>query len=100
MRFQPKTLPRASSTRAEAAAVDAGSASARGLTPSRREDGSAAIVVLVLMFLILAFAQGNTVTLNSLKRELHLLDQQQLKKYGEAAVTNAVIPTPQRPAAR
>jgi hypothetical protein len=48
--------------------------------------------VLVLLFLILAFAQGNTVTLRSLGKELQLLDQRQLRKYGDAAVTNAVLP--------
>ena len=58
----------------------------------RGERGSAAIVVLVLLFLIVAFAAGNTVTLRSLKRELQLVEQRQLTKYGAAAVTNSVTP--------
>ena len=65
----------------------------------RGERGSAAIVVLVLLFLIVAFAEGNSVTLRSLKRELQLLDERQLKKYGDAAVTNAVMPKTRMPAA-
>ncbi len=50
----------------------------------RGERASAAIVVLLLLLLTLAFAAGNSVTLRSLKRELQLVEQRQLKEYGSA----------------
>jgi len=63
------------------------------------ERGSAVVVILIVLFGILAFLQVNNGTLRSLKRELQLIEQRQLIKYGEAAVTNRVPPGAVRQAA-
>jgi|GEM_PF-3160938 hypothetical protein len=55
---------------------------------SRSDDGSAVVVVLVLLLAIMAFLEANTGTLRSMKRELQLIEQRQLIKYGESALTN------------
>lgn len=43
--------------------------------------GSAVVVVLALLLLIVAFLAGNDVTLRSLRRELQIVDERQLQKY-------------------
>ena len=43
----------------------------------RRESGSAVIVVMALLAIILVYVAGNLRTLNSLGRELKLLERQQ-----------------------
>ncbi|HOB99696.1 MAG TPA: hypothetical protein PKM43_13270 [Verrucomicrobiota bacterium] len=45
------------------------------------ERGSAVIVVLALLLLILAFMAGNDVTLRSLRREMQIIEERQLRKY-------------------
>lgn len=45
------------------------------------ERGSAVIVVLALLFLTLAFIAGNDVTLRSLRREMQIIEERQLRKY-------------------
>lgn len=49
--------------------------------PRPEPRGSALIVVLAILFLVLAFMAGNDVTLRSLKRELQILERHQLEKY-------------------
>ena len=53
------------------------------------ERGSAVVVILVLLLGILALTEANNGTLRSLKRELQLIEQRQLLKYGELTVTNS-----------
>lgn len=55
---------------------------------TRSDGGSAVVVVLVLLLAIMAFLEANTGTLRSLKRELQLIEQRQLIKYGESVLTN------------
>lgn len=71
-------------------------AAARSGGPLRRaagrrdERGTALLVVLALLVLIMAFMAGNNVTLRALKQELQILDKHQLQKYGPLASTNRV----------
>ena len=69
--------------------------------PRHRQAGSAVIVVLALLVIIMIYIAGNLRTLNSLDRELKLIERQQvrrLQKAGAAAnsppaaiiITNAV----------
>ncbi len=46
-----------------------------------RERGSATILVLALLGIMFVCFQSNQVTLNSLKRELRLVEERQLKKF-------------------
>ncbi len=46
-----------------------------------RERGSAVVVVLALLLLTLAFMAGNDVTLRSLRREMQIIEERQLRKY-------------------
>ena len=70
----------------------------------RRQSGSAVIVVMALLAIILVYVAGNLRTLNSLGRELRLLELQQTRRLQTAVratnsppaitvVTNTV-PTP------
>jgi len=49
-----------------------------------RERGTAIVVVLAVLVLILAFMAANHVTLRSLHREMQLIEQRQLRKYQTA----------------
>jgi Na+-transporting NADH:ubiquinone oxidoreductase subunit NqrC len=54
--------------------------------PARSQSGgSTVLVVLVLLGCMALFIAGNLQTLRHLKQELKLLDDQQLKKYGQGA---------------
>jgi len=58
--------------------------------PRRRQAGSAVIVVLALLAIILVYVAGNLRTLHSLGRELNLLDRQQTRRLQVATqATNA-----------
>jgi len=64
-----------------------------------RQGGSAVLVVLVLLALMMVFISANSVTLHSLKRDLHRLEQRQLRRYRAAALTHTNLvsvpgPTP------
>ena len=48
--------------------------------PPRRQSGSAVIVVIALLALILIYVAGNLRTINSLGRELKLLERQQTRR--------------------
>ncbi len=50
--------------------------------PYRRgERGSATILVLALVAILVVYLNGNQIALHSAKRELRLLEQKQLKKF-------------------
>jgi type II secretory pathway component PulK len=66
--------------------------------PGRRR-GSAVLVVLVLLALMMVFISANSFTLHSLKRDLHRLEQKQLRRYRAAPLSNTNLvsvpgPTP------
>jgi hypothetical protein len=71
---------------------------------SRRRDGSAVIIVIVLLGIMVTFTVGNTLLLQNLKQELRLIERKQLKKYDAMphvkAVTNAVPETANRGSSR
>ena len=46
----------------------------------RKQNGSAVLVVIILLGVMLAFIASNTTNLNQLKRELNLIEQKQLKR--------------------
>jgi hypothetical protein len=48
--------------------------------PPRRQSGSAVIVVMALLALLLIYVAGNLRTINSLGRELKLLERQQTRR--------------------
>ena len=54
----------------------------------RSENGSAALIVLVLLGVMVTLAIGNNIALGHLERELRLVDNRQLQRYGGAAITN------------
>ena len=55
--------------------------------PRRRQTGSAVIVVMALLAIILVYVAANLRTLNSLGRELKLLELQQTRRLQTAAPT-------------
>jgi len=58
--------------------------------PRRRQAGSAVIIVLALLAIILVYVAGNLRTLSSLGRELRLLERQQTRRLQTAnATTNS-----------
>ncbi len=58
--------------------------------PRRRQSGSAVIVIMALLVIMLIYVAGNLRTLANLGRELRLLDQQQVRRLQKAAAqTNA-----------
>lgn len=59
----------------------------------RRQAGSAVIVVMALLAIILVYVAGNLRTLNSLDRELKLLERQQIRHLQVAARTTNAPPT-------
>jgi hypothetical protein len=50
------------------------------ISPRRRQTGSAVIIVMALLAIILVYVAGNLRTLNSLGRELKLLELQQIRR--------------------
>ena len=60
----------------------------------RREGGSAVIVVMALLAIILVYVAGNLRTLNSLGRELKLLEHQQTRRLQAMAQATNAPPTP------
>lgn len=46
----------------------------------RNQHGSAVLIVIILLGVMLAFIAGNTANLNQLKREMNLIEQKQLKR--------------------
>jgi hypothetical protein len=53
--------------------------------PPRRQSGSAVIVVMALLAIILIYVAANLRTLTSLGRELKLLERQQIRRLQTAA---------------
>jgi len=56
--------------------------------------GVATVVVLVLLFLMVAFIAGNSGNLHSLELELRRVERLQLRKYQPGASTNAPLLAP------
>ena len=54
-------------------------------SPAARQRGAAALIVLILLFLMVAFIAGNSVTLHKLQRELRLVETRQLQRYSPKA---------------
>lgn len=46
----------------------------------RKQNGSAVLIVIILLGVMLAFIAGNTANLNQLKREMNLIEQKQLNR--------------------
>jgi type II secretory pathway component PulK len=53
----------------------------------RGQSGSAVVVVLVLLFIMVVFVTANTITLNSLRRQVKLVEQRQIQRLAQS-VTN------------
>ena len=61
-----------------------------GTVGRRRQSGSAVIVVMALLAIILVYVAGNLRTLHNLGRELRLIERQQIRRLQKAATsTNA-----------
>jgi hypothetical protein len=60
--------------------------------PPRRQSGSAVIVVIALLALILVYVAGNLRTINSLGRELKLLERQQTRRLQSATQKTNTLP--------
>lgn len=58
----------------------------------RRERGSATILVLALVAIMMVFLTANQLVLHNLKRELRLVEQKQLKKFQPPAAKPAAAP--------
>ena len=64
-----------------------------------RERGSATVVVFILVTLVVAMLIGNGRALGRLKRELRLVERQQVERWGMPAATNpppAAVPATPR----
>jgi hypothetical protein len=65
--------------------------SRRVRSPRRRQQGTAMIVVLVLLAIVLIYVGDNLKTLSHLSRELKLVEQHQLRRlHSVAGATNSV----------
>jgi hypothetical protein len=64
----------------------------RPRSPRRRQAGSAVIVVMALLAIILVYVAGNLRTLNSLDRELKLLERQQTRRLQATARVTHISP--------
>ena len=73
--------------------------SRRSQTKADRRSGSAVIVVVALIAIILIYLAGNLGTLNRLGHELKLLEQKQTRQLHSAYVTTNSVPKSQRPVA-
>jgi hypothetical protein len=62
-------------------------------TPNRRrQSGSAVIIVMALLAIILVYVAGNLRTINSLGRELKLLERQQTRRLQRVTQTTNTPP--------
>lgn len=59
-----------------------------------KERGMALVLVLVVMTLMAAFLAASGMTVANLRRELRLVEQRQLQRYGTNAVTPIRIAAP------
>ena len=60
--------------------------------PPRRQSGSAVIVVMALLAIILIYVAGNLRTLTNLGRELKLLERQQIHRLQNVAPRTNSVP--------
>ena len=63
-----------------------------GMPCRRRQSGSAVIVVMALLAIILVYVAGNLRTLNNLGRELKLVERQQTRRLQRATQTTNTPP--------
>jgi type II secretory pathway component PulL len=56
---------------------------------SAAENGSAVLVVFILLTVMLSFVMANSMALHHLERELRLLDQQHAKQHAATGWTNS-----------
>lgn len=47
---------------------------------SRKQNGSAVIVLLILIFIMVIFVAANTITVNSLRKQVAILDKHQMQR--------------------
>ena len=60
--------------------------------PTRqRRDGTAVIVMLALLSIILVYAAANIRSLSRLDREIKLVDQRQIRRWNAISATNATF---------
>ena len=59
---------------------------------SKRESGSATILVLALVAILMVYLTTNQRVLHTLKREVRLVEQQQLKKFQPPAAKPVAVP--------
>lgn len=59
----------------------------------RRNRGSAVLIVLALLALIVIFSNANTQIINSLRAELRLIEQRQLKHWSSTSTATNAAPT-------
>jgi len=59
---------------------------------SRPQNGSAVLVILVFLSIIAILIVSNSKTLYGLDKNIRLIEQQQLKKYGVSVTNTAVQP--------
>lgn len=62
----------------------------------RKQNGSAVLIVIILLGVMLAVIASNTANLNQLKRELNLIEQKQLKRQAAPAIPIPVPPSDSR----
>ena len=53
--------------------------------------GAASIVVLIMLFIMMAFIMGNSVALHNLKREIRRVEERQLRRWGMSPRTNVPL---------
>ena len=59
--------------------------------PTRQgQRGSAVLVILILLCIMLLFVMANTVTLNQLKRQVMVVDQHQTQRLAQSATNQPV----------
>lgn len=61
---------------------------------TKREAGSAIVLVFALVVILAAILASNQSVLNNTKRELKLIEQQQLKKFQPPAKARPAAPQP------
>ncbi|MDB6025072.1 MAG: hypothetical protein JWM68_1295 [Verrucomicrobiales bacterium] len=57
----------------------------------RSEEGSAVVVILILLFLMLAFSMANSRALSNLKKEMQVMEANQVKKF-ESGTNTVRVP--------
>ncbi|MGA3179941.1 MAG: hypothetical protein ABSF38_06325 [Verrucomicrobiota bacterium] len=56
--------------------------------PRQSRDGSAVMIILVLLAIMVALAAANTVTLNALRRRVKIIDQRQIQRLAHSSTNS------------